>query len=162
MPELDDCGNCGYEVSDDSDYCPYCGVLFEHAPLVTCETHMNREASAVCVICQRPLCEACAVEVASRFLCPDHQSVKLRENYALVYQSRDVAEASAVRAMLSEGDVATEDEEGNVIEAEDDKLYVVDANLFTRSQLARLYVPVPRYLEAMEILREWRETQQNT
>jgi len=165
MPEYDDCGNCGGEVTDDSDFCPHCGVLFEQAPVVACATHNGSGSCAVCVICGRYLCEICAVEVGGRFLCPEHESIKLVENYALVYQSRDVAEAATVRAMLTpSGQVASEDGEGNLdIPVEDDggQFDVVDANLFTRGQLARLYVPIPRYLEAMEILKEWRESLKN-
>lgn len=158
MPEYDDCGNCGREVTDDSDFCPFCGVLFEHAPMMVCEVHRAGEAFAVCVICQKFLCEFCAVEVENRFLCPDHQDVRLSGDYALIYESRDVAEAAAVRSLLTPGGVASEDDEGNVhSEGEDNSPDVIDTNLFTRGRTARIYVPIPRYLEASEVLREWRE-----
>ncbi len=53
--------HCGDEVTEDSDFCPHCGVLFAEAGDVFCDEHQQKPATGVCIICRKVFCEECGV-----------------------------------------------------------------------------------------------------
>lgn len=137
MVDLDTCGNCGEEAAVDSEYCPHCGVLFENAADATCESDRDREATAVCIICRRFICERCGVQVGNRWLCKEHANVEVVEDWAKVYDSADPVLVSAMKAAL-----------------EASGLEVIDQNWKARGgRSGKLFVPVPDYLRAVEVLK---------
>lgn len=138
MEELDNCGNCGEEVATDSDFCPYCGVLFEKAPAVSCEFDHDREADAVCIICQKPVCVHCASLVQKRWFCGEHSTVEVQEGWAKVLESPDSVLIGAMKTVLA-----------------DSGFEVIDQNWRARGgRKSRLFVPVADYLKAVQLLKE--------
>jgi hypothetical protein len=100
--EVVQCFHCGGNVTPDSDFCVHCGTML-FGRKSQCETHRERTAIAVCVLCHRLLCSDCARKVGGRFFCEKHQKVEVEEDWAVVFQSLDIFEASVVRTKL-EGD----------------------------------------------------------
>jgi hypothetical protein len=145
MPEVDNCGNCGEEASTDSDFCPHCGVLFEQAPFTVCDFHRDREAEGVCIICRKFVCDGCAIVIHKRLFCAEHQDVVAQEDFARVHESNYIAEAESIAAMLK----------GAGFE-------VVAPVWGARGRLARVFVPIPEYVEAIKLVHEWKEQAMTT
>ncbi len=140
MAELTTCANCNNEVTEDSDFCPHCGYLFKDAPPVKCETDLDREASGVCIICQKLVCPLCREVKNKRLFCLDHRAVVVEQDWAMVVQARSVADAEMRKNFL--------DENG---------FHTIAQNLGMRIRnraAARVFVPIPDYLKAKEMLEE--------
>lgn len=158
MDETKQCDQCGNEVTSDSEYCPNCGTLFPGDMPVHCEVHPSKTAVGVCVICQTLVCPACGAKRHGRMLCTAHTGVLLEEAWAEVFRSTDVNEAEMARAFL--------ESEGYTVHAADfgSVGYVWDGggdSAVSRSALnkpARLFVPIPEYVKAREVLQDWRSS----
>lgn len=152
------CEHCERPVSADSDFCPYCGFLFERAGSVACSVHPFDAAVGVCIICQRPLCESCTEICEDRIFCSDHQDVVVEDEWALVFESTDVAEADLVRSVLESNGYHVHVRGFGSIG------YVWDGggeSPLSRSLLgqpARVFVPIPEMLPASEMLEGWRSS----
>lgn len=149
------CPSCRALCSSDSDFCPSCGAMFESAGSVACLNHSSRDAVAVCILCQDPLCEQCVVVRAGRRFCRSHAGVAIEQDYALIYSSSDINDAELARAVLvSRGfEVVVRDFTpiGYVWDGAGD-------SSFSRSvlrKLAKVFVPIPEYLRALVVLNEW-------
>jgi hypothetical protein len=140
MAELTTCANCDNEVTEDSDFCPHCGYLFKDAPPVKCETDIDQEASGVCIICQKLVCPRCREVKNNRLFCVDHRTVVVEQDWAMVVDSRSIAEAEMRKNFLDENGFQT-----------------VGYNLGIRGRnrsTARVFVPIPDYLRAVELIKE--------
>ncbi len=144
MPEFDTCGNCGKEISADSDFCPHCGVLFEHTTGVACETHPDREATRTCVICYQLMCEECRAPSSDRYLCMEHREAELLDDWAKVFQSPNEAEAELVKGLLESFNFRS----------------VILRNRIQEAQVVKVFVPLPDYSTAVEFLQS-REVENN-
>ncbi|MBI3585979.1 MAG: hypothetical protein HY088_02485 [Ignavibacteriales bacterium] len=139
MDDMDHCGNCGGEVTSDSDFCPHCGVFFEHAPIIACETDPTNEADGVCVICRKAVCEQCCSLSGKCLLCPEHKGLEVFSDCVNVYQSDSVSEAEMVKSFLVTHDL---------------EAIIRDGFFRHYSQgPAKVFVPIPQYTNAVEILR---------
>lgn len=100
------CSNCGREIGEDDDFCPYCGAIF--ADEVLCDKHPFNEATGVCVVCGVPCCDACGLAMrkpgseVELFLCNHHSEYEIFEGMVKVLATRDVAEAEIAKARLEE------------------------------------------------------------
>jgi hypothetical protein len=140
MLELTTCANCNNEVTDDSDFCPHCGYLFKEAPPVHCETDLDQEATGVCIICQKLVCPRCREVRNNHLFCINHGNVVVREDWAVVFESRSTAEAELVK---------------NYFDANSIQSLTQNVSLRARSRdLARVFVPIPEYLRAQKMLDE--------
>ena len=152
------CEYCERTATADSDFCPYCGVLFEKAGLVACQSHPLDRAAGVCIICQRPLCESCIEIDRHRIFCSDHQDVVVEDEWALVFESTDVTEAGLVKSVLESAGYHLQVRGFGSIG------YVWDGggeSPLSRSLLgqpAQVYVPIPEFLHASETLEGWRSS----
>jgi RNA polymerase subunit RPABC4/transcription elongation factor Spt4 len=152
------CEHCSNEVTLDSEFCPNCGSLFPGDIPLHCDTHSSKVATGVCVVCHALLCSACGTSPHSRLLCPAHAVVILEEGWAEVFRSTDVNEAEMAKAFLeSEGYTVNPTDFGSVG-------YVWDGggdSSMSRSALnkpARLFVPIPDYVKAKEVLQDWQSS----
>lgn len=149
------CPECGGEVTSDSDFCPHCGELFEGSDALRCSFHPQNRAVAVCIICQRTVCEECGKKKQNRWLCPDHSNVTVEQDWALIFQSPDINEAELVKSVLEsigKKVVARNFGPNNVVwEGGGDSLFSRQA----LNRLAKLFVPIPEYDDAKKALREW-------
>lgn len=158
-PELDKCGNCKAEVTTDSDFCPHCGVLFEHTPIVACETDFDQEAIGVCIICRKRVCERCCEVKSKRMFCPEHNKVEVSQDWARVFQADNMLETELMRAFLASLGIPVVMQErgasyhGALIGAVDPR---------ARERLrhpSKVFVPIPEYLKAIEHLQSWNSAQ---
>jgi len=155
------CGDCGNEITADSDFCPHCGALTGLTEQIVCGRHPDRQAAAVCIICRSPLCDSCAVIKRGKWFCKDHASVRVEQDWALVFESPDINKAELARSVLDAGGfhvvVRNFGPNTAVWEGGGD-------SLFSRQQLNRLakvFVPIPEYLNALQSLMEWEKAEEN-
>jgi hypothetical protein len=159
MPELINCHYCGDEITDDSDFCPHCGVLFSEAGEVFCDEHLQEPATCVCIICRKVCCEDCGVKVGGRSFCLAHRKVRVQEDWAEVFRSTEVADAELVKSLLESTGHKVLCQNFNSIG------FVWDGggdSPISRSNInkpAKVYVPIPEYLQAMEVVYDWRSSQ---
>ena len=96
------CETCGGESELDSDFCPYCGIIFKSD--IKCEDHTDRESIAACVICQRSLCSECDNVVDEQHKCDLDVNYELIEDWVHIHTTGTEWEAElAKQALISEG-----------------------------------------------------------
>ncbi len=161
MSEYTHCPNCSEEVTTDSDFCPHCGLIFEEAGAVVCDTDAGQKAIGVCIICRKVVCERCGVGVNGRCFCLDHQHVEVQQDWAMVFESTEIAEAELVKSVLeSTGHkvlVQNFNSVGFVWDGGGDSP-VSRSNI---NKPAMVFVPIPEYRDAARELAEWRSSQEN-
>ena len=155
MSEMIKCQYCGEEVTDDSDFCPHCGNLFIEGKLVFCDEHPKKSAIAVCIICRKLICDECGVEVHGRNYCMEHRKVKVQQDWAEIFRSTEIADAELVKSILESAGHKVTVQNFNSIG------FVWDGggdSPISRSNInkpAKVFVPIPEYLDAMKHLSEW-------
>jgi hypothetical protein len=158
MSELTNCHYCGDEVTVDSDFCPHCGVLFAEAGEVFCDEHLQESAIRVCIICRKVCCEDCGVKVGGRSFCLAHRKVGVQEDWAEVFRSTEVADAELVKSLLESTGHKVLGQNFSSIG------FVWDGggdSPISRSNInkpAKVFVPIPEYLQAMEVVYDWRSS----
>lgn len=150
-----ECGSCGSTCSAGSDFCPSCGTLFESAGDVACSRHASRAASGVCVICQEPFCSACLKLVEGKALCADHLSIKIEQDFALVYSSSDIKDAELAKAILESRGFHVVGRDFTPIGYVWDGAGDTSLSRSLLRKLAKVFVPVPDYMRALVVLNEW-------
>ena len=92
------CEHCNNLISEESEYCSYCGRLFiENSK---CENHNDQPSEGVCIICRLAYCRECAKEVNRIFLCHDHKDYEIYEGMVRVFGSDDDLEISYAKDCL--------------------------------------------------------------
>lgn len=81
------CRNCENKISDDFDFCPFCGSLFVEGE--RCKNHPGRDGDGVCLICENVFCKGCGRFVNGKFLCNEHDHYEIYQGMAKVYGSND-------------------------------------------------------------------------
>jgi hypothetical protein len=159
MSELIKCNYCREEITADSDFCPHCGAIFIRETEVFCDEHPQKKAVGVCIICHKVCCEECGSEVDGRSFCFLHEEVKVEQDWAIVADTSDIAEAEMVRSLLESQGHKVQLQNFNSIG------YIWGGggdSPVSRSNInkpARVFVPIPEYLEAVKELEEWRSSQ---
>jgi len=154
MAEYRACSECGEDVTQDSDFCPHCGVLFTDEHL-HCDVHEQEEATGVCVVCRRLVCARCGKKTHGRMTCEDHRKVEIVEDWARVAQSTEILDAELIRSLLVSNDFHVQVQNFNSIG------YAWDGggdSPVSRSNInkpAKVFVPLPEYMDAMRTIREW-------
>lgn len=139
------CARCGEDYAG-SDSCPACGALRE---TVSCATHPDRAAKDRCVVCGRPLCQACRAVEGRAALCAEHAQVRVMDGWAQVYSA-----TSDVEAQLLRDNLRAEGIEAQVF-SQRDRAFSVDLGELS---IVRLLVPVWEYDRALQIIREHMDT----
>jgi hypothetical protein len=101
------CKSCEEPITDETTFCPHCGVLrgrfAEASPEnadVMCAEHTKTEAVGRCVMCGKPVCEACAHRRQGRFFCPNDEHEKMAFDWVSVRTTNTEYEAEMVKANL--------------------------------------------------------------
>jgi RNA polymerase subunit RPABC4/transcription elongation factor Spt4 len=154
--EYVNCPVCNEEITEDSDFCPHCGTLFSGAEGQKCDTHSDREANGICIICRMLVCDKCKKVVRGRTFCIDHKKVEVQQDWALTFQSTDINESELARAFLESAGhkvlVQNFAPVGFVWDGGGDSA-LSRSNI---SKPAKIFVPIPEYLKAKESLEEWK------
>ena len=150
------CSQCAEEITEDSDFCPHCGVLFSGATEQVCDLHTERPAIGVCIICRKLVCEACEKITRNRTFCSEHRNVEVQQDWARIFQSTEINESEMIRAFLEAAGhkvlVQNFAPVGFVWDGGGD-------SALSRSNMnkpAKIFVPIPEYLKAKESLEEWK------
>lgn len=155
MRDVGRCASCDGEVTEDSDFCPHCGILFERAGKTFCDVHPDETARGLCIICRRLLCRQCGFKKSGRWFCSDHKMVAVEQDWALIYESPDINEAELAKSFLESVGVHV------VVRNFGPNTVVWDGggdSLFSRQALnrpAKLFVPIPEYEQSRLALVEW-------
>jgi hypothetical protein len=158
--DMTNCPHCSEEITDDSDFCPHCGVLFEEAGDVMCDVHTKTPALGVCIICRKVLCRECCVAANGRIFCGDHGKVTVQQDWAEVFRSTDITEAELVKSILDTAGCTVQTQNFNSIG------FVWDGggdSPISRSNInkpAQVFVPIPEYLNSLQLVKEWKSSQQ--
>ena len=157
MSEYIKCSYCNEEVTPDSDFCPHCGVLFKESENIRCDEHQQNQASGVCIICQRLLCHECGVKITRRIFCEAHRKVQVQEDWAEVFRSTEIADAELIKSLLESTGLKVLEQncspKGSIWEG-DSSIWRSNIN-----KPAKVLVPIPDYLKAMEVVYDWRSSQ---
>lgn len=155
MAEIVACSRCGGEVYEDNDFCPHCGVLFDKAGQVACDTHPDQPAVGVCIICRRVLCAQCEKRRIGRSFCSEHRKVEVAEDWVKVFQSHEVTEADLARAVLQTAGFKVQMQNfssiGYLWEGGGDS----PVSRMQVGRPAKVFVPIPDFERALETLKEW-------
>ena len=155
MHEYGPCPSCDGEITEDSDFCPHCGILFEKKIRVPCDTHSQGQAVGVCILCRALLCHECVHTKGGRRFCSEHRNVKVEQDWALIFQSNDINEAELVRSFLESISqqliLRNFTPHGFVWDGGGDSLFSRQAV----NRPAKLFVPIPDYVGARKALEEW-------
>jgi hypothetical protein len=159
MSEYIKCAYCGEEITDDSDFCPHCGVLFAEAGDVFCDLHQQKPATGICIICRKLCCKECGAKVHGRFFCSVHRKVKVEQDWAEVFRSTEIADAELVKSVLESTGHKVQVQNFNSIG------FVWDGggdSPISRSNInkpAKVFVPIPEYLNAVKEIVEWKSSE---
>jgi hypothetical protein len=152
------CPSCGNEVTEDSDFCPHCGILFPAAAHTMCDEHPANSALGVCIICGKVLCDLCGSSKDGRIFCAAHKNVRVEEDWAEVFRSTEISDAELVKAVLESAGKDVRVQNFNSIG------FVWDGggdSPISRSNInkpAKVFVPIPDFVEAASIIREWKQS----
>jgi hypothetical protein len=153
------CSYCGEEITDDSDFCPHCGVLFTKAGQEFCDLHTLEPGAGVCIICRKLCCEECGTKVRGRFLCSAHRKVKVEQDWAEIFRSTEISDAELVKSILESAGHKVLVQNFNSIG------FIWDGggdSPISRSNInkpAKVYVPIPEFLDAVEEIIEWKSSE---
>lgn len=80
-----------------------CGarIALDDTEIIECETHTDRKAIGICVICSRPVCEECKTDVDGKMLCFDEEHHALLVTWDVVYRAGSEYEADLIQRNLS-------------------------------------------------------------
>ena len=153
------CSYCSEEITDDSDFCPHCGMLFTKAGQVFCDLHLLEPGAGVCIICRKLCCEECGTKVRGRFLCSAHRKVKVEQDWAEVFRSTEISDAELVKSVLESTGHKVQVQNFNSIG------FIWDGggdSPISRSNInkpAKVFVPIPEYLDAMKEIVDWKSSE---
>lgn len=97
------CGNCELELTNEDEFCPRCGSLFDEN--VKCFTHPATDAEGVCVICHYAYCNECGSFVNETFLCDEHEHYEVLQSLAVVAASKEAYVIESLRNTLIVNDL---------------------------------------------------------
>lgn len=155
MTQYRKCSHCGGEVTGDSDFCPHCGILFPAAQQALCETHQTVRATGVCIICRKLVCATCSRTVRARTHCLDHRDVEVQQDWARVFESTEINDSELIKSVLEKAQFHV------LVQNFGSIGYAWDGggdSPQSRSNLfrpAKVFVPIPEYLEALHTVQEW-------
>jgi hypothetical protein len=162
MSEYIKCSYCGEEITEDSDFCPHCGTLFTEAGEVYCDEHSQKLAIRVCIICRKVCCEECGVKVSGRSFCLSHRKVKVQQDWAEIFRSTEIADAELVKSVLESTDHKVQVQNFNSIGFAWDGGGDSPISRSNINKPAKVFVPIPEYLEAIKEIVEWKSLEKDT
>jgi len=129
--------------------------LFIEAGEVFCDEHTKNSALGVCIICRKVSCTECGIKVQGRIFCLLHGKIKVQQDWAEVFRSTEIADAELIKSVLESAGYKVQTQNFNSIG------FIWDGggdSPISRSNInkpAKVFVPIPEYLEAKKVVEEW-------
>ena len=153
-PEHDQpCPRCSGDVTEDSDFCPHCGILLGTGNFF-CGNHGERKAEAVCIICRKLLCQECATGKNRRTFCDEHKEVEVSEDWAVAFKSYDYYEANIVRGKLESSGITVTPRNNAGIGFLADGFIETAIGRTILKYPVKVFVPLDQYLDAISVVNE--------
>ncbi len=109
MSTINICKNCSTQFQAGKTFCIVCGVLAdaggEKGFEIECETHPDRRAVGLCVICSKPVCLDCRVVSKDKILCTDPEHKILLQDWRILLEPDSEFEADALARNLADGGI---------------------------------------------------------
>ena len=136
------CDACEEVIPEKATFCPHCGILLGDEDIM-CADHPKKEAVGRCVMCGKPVCDACAVKKQGRYFCANDEHLKMAFDFVSVATTPTKYEAEMIRSNLEGAGIDA------IILSESDRVFFT-----TVGDLAVNEVMVPQNFvnEAKEIL----------
>jgi hypothetical protein len=103
------CRNCSTQLQSGQQICSVCGALVDTRDgkviSMECETHPDRCAVGLCVICSRPVCSDCAVKSGGKILCADPEHRIVFQGWAVLHRPDSEFEADALVCNLADAGI---------------------------------------------------------
>jgi RNA polymerase subunit RPABC4/transcription elongation factor Spt4 len=142
------CKNCSTYLQAEQRFCRECGALLEtreeNGFKIECETHPDRRAIGLCIICGRPVCSDCEVTSGGKILCTDPEHRTLVQDWRVIHQPDSEFEAEALVRNLAD----------NGIEAKTFSLHDSVATYWLNENRVLLYVRKSEGEKAKALLKE--------
>jgi hypothetical protein len=111
MTTIHVCKNCSVQLQASKKFCDVCGALVdtgeENDFKIECETHPDRQAVGLCIICGKPVCSDCEVKSAGKILCSDPEHRILHLEWREMHRTDSEFEAAALVCNLADGGFET-------------------------------------------------------
>jgi len=69
---------------------------------IYCETHENCKAIGICIVCSKPVCSLCSVDVGEKKFCSDPTHQIIFKDWQLLFRADSEFEADAITCNLSQ------------------------------------------------------------
>jgi hypothetical protein len=99
------CNHCGELLNTMLPFCEQCGTMQASNAEYECETHTDRPALGMCVVCYKPVCEACKTTSGKKILCGDSTHQEILRAWSIVYYSESDFEADAIQKNLDAAEI---------------------------------------------------------
>jgi hypothetical protein len=99
------CNHCGEPLNVMLLFCEHCGAVQANSVDFECETHTDRSAIGMCVVCYKTVCEVCQTTSGKKFLCSDPSHQQMINDWSVVHQVESEFEADAIQQNLKATDI---------------------------------------------------------
>ncbi len=65
------CKHCNSAHSTEALFCSACGAILSGGNEIECENHSGTNATGVCIVCGKPVCDDCSITHAGKIYCDD-------------------------------------------------------------------------------------------
>ena len=96
------CPRCTCEYREGFKICADCGVELLD---IKCEEHPDIEATSLCLICKKPLCDQCMVKISGGALCSKHCDYQCKGNMVVVYTTGQEPDAHLLQGILEDKEI---------------------------------------------------------
>ncbi len=148
MKSIEQCANCGADLDTQIFlYCRNCGALNNKRSSeegIVCDTHIENRALGFCVVCGRAVCEECAENAGTRFLCDDPEHREYLEKWKVLHTFDFEYEAAMLYANLEQQGIETQ-----VFS----KVNPDSTQVMVRPNLVEVLVDSQKYDIAMDVLK---------
>jgi hypothetical protein len=99
------CNHCGEPLNVTLLFCDHCGTMQASNTEYECETHTDRSAIGMCVVCYKPVCDVCKTTSGKKFLCSDPSHQQMINDWSVVHYVESEFEADAIQQNLKAAEV---------------------------------------------------------
>lgn len=99
------CFHCGQVLDSTLSFCEHCGTKNANEQECECETHADRNAVGMCVVCYKPVCDECKSTNEHKIFCSERAHQEIFHQWNAVYRTDSEFEADAIRQNLKAAEI---------------------------------------------------------